>query len=1088
MITCPPPRRRLLLALTLAALATGATAGTNVWTRGEGLTTNIGAIAINPHNPAVLYATSGNAVFKSTNGGNNWDSGTELGIVNATGASFNTVAINPQVPDYVFVGIGNWGVARSVSGGSNWRFQNGSAPYTTGNGFSCPLPSYGPRIYNADGTADDDQLADLGPNEADDAPAGLGGGDDDVSLSPSYCVDTGGVTCHASPQAGDYVLYGPRPTAGGYDVVAQIAGYCTNPSPAHSGTGNTPPRDPYPPGSVTALAFSRSDGAVGFAAYQGRGVYLTNDATRTVFCPIIDPNPNNDPDSDLPDHCSAYAIGEPDLWPGSYRVNWGAGGAALAAGPDSGATIPAATTINQLLIREAGPHVFAASNGQGIFIRSGALTAAGTWAKTSCGFGGDTGNAVCNVQALALSPNEQYLWAGTLNNGIWRADVSAGTSTAWSRVSNVASSHACYTALQNVRALAFAAWFDNTSGTSRTRVYAGSFGHGICYTDDDGASWTALNQGLTDSATGSLLGLYVTSLAVDPLNPIRVYAGTYAGVYSIQIVPGSSAGGLTISGANYTAGSRTLAFGSVNIGQTLRYPLTLTNQGAVTVNFASEEPFSVPAGGFTLDSGCGSRLLPGASCQLFITFAPGEVSNYNATLTIDSDAIEGPIGVTLSGSGVNPSGGSIGTLTVTPSSLAFGNVTLGSTSSLALTLSASGSNIALDGLTVPEGYSVVNTCGARIPAGASCSVTVLFAPDLAISYNGNLLIETDSATPLVFRPLTGTGIPVTTGGSASGSLTITPASLAFGPVAVGSTATQTLTLTATGRNVALSAITPPTGYSVIDHCGSLIPEGASCSLNIVFAPDSAIPYNGNLLIANDSGTPLLYRALSGSGSTASSGGTPGGTLRLGNDRLLFPTLPPGARLELPVPVWAEAGPVALGAIAAPSGFSVSHTCGTSIPAGSSCYLRVAFTPESSGAYQGTLLINDGSGQEKSLQLQGNSADTTTLAASGFGSADALTLLGHYRFGSWDSRGGGYYYVAAIAYGAVYFYDGRNWRRYEGEARPPFVKAGPFTASDVAILNGVSVHGLSGTPIYLGYGSSVDDVVRNGKFSQVYTLP
>jgi len=52
-------------------------------------------------------------------------------------------------------------------------------------------------------------------------------------------------------------------------------------------------------------------------------------------------------------------------------------------------------------------------------------------------------------------------------------------------------------------------------------IYAGTYGGGVFESTNGGASWSAINSGLTN--------LDVLALAIDPKNPSIIYAGTYGG-------------------------------------------------------------------------------------------------------------------------------------------------------------------------------------------------------------------------------------------------------------------------------------------------------------------------------------------------------------------------------------------------------------------------------------------------------------------------------------------------------------------------------------------------------------------------------
>ena len=56
-------------------------------------------------------------------------------------------------------------------------------------------------------------------------------------------------------------------------------------------------------------------------------------------------------------------------------------------------------------------------------------------------------------------------------------------------------------------------------------LYAGTYGGGVFKSTNGGADWSAVNTGLT----GQLL---IYALAIDPATPATLYAGTWAGAYS----------------------------------------------------------------------------------------------------------------------------------------------------------------------------------------------------------------------------------------------------------------------------------------------------------------------------------------------------------------------------------------------------------------------------------------------------------------------------------------------------------------------------------------------------------------------------
>jgi hypothetical protein len=101
-----------------------------------------------------------------------------------------------------------------------------------------------------------------------------------------------------------------------------------------------------------------------------------------------------------------------------------------------------------------------------------------------------------------------------------------------------------------------------------------------------------------------------------------------------------------------------------------------------------------------------------------------------------------------------------GTLTASPSSLAFGDVASGSTSSAqTVTVSNPGTTAAsVSSVTVSGPFSQTNTCGSSIAAGGSCTVSVTFAPTAAGAASGTLSVASSAPGSPLTVALSGTGV------------------------------------------------------------------------------------------------------------------------------------------------------------------------------------------------------------------------------------------------------------------------------------------------------------------------------------------
>jgi len=105
-------------------------------------------------------------------------------------------------------------------------------------------------------------------------------------------------------------------------------------------------------------------------------------------------------------------------------------------------------------------------------------------------------------------------------------------------------------------------------------------------------------------------------------------------------------------------------------------------------------------------------------------------------------------------------GGSGGTVTLSPSSLNFGNQTVGTTSSpQAVTLTNSQSvSLSITSITTSGDYAQTNNCGTSLAANSSCTINVTFTPTTSGTRTGTLTVNDNGPGNPHTASLTGTGV------------------------------------------------------------------------------------------------------------------------------------------------------------------------------------------------------------------------------------------------------------------------------------------------------------------------------------------
>jgi hypothetical protein len=362
----------------------------------------------------------------------------------------------------------------------------------------------------------------------------------------------------------------------------------------------------------------------------------------------------------------------------------------------------------------------------------------------------------------------------------------------------------------------------------------------------------------------------------------------------------------------------------------------------------------------------------GASCAIQITFTPQATGPLSGEMTIYANVYGGQLTVDLTGTGAPP-----GAVSITPGTVAFGQVEVGITSSPLPVTAANNSAAAIPISSVsvtPPFMLFSNSCGTTSLAPYSdCQVEVEFAPTLVGSASG-LLTFTDGAGTQTVQ-LTGTG-------ESPPADVLNPTSLAFPATPVGQlSAALPVTITNSGGLPLTSISISVSGqFQQSNTCGTQLAAGAVCTINVIFAPLQAGAVTGTLTAADALHTQPV--ALSGTGLAPP-------TLSVNPTSLTFTNQQPGVPSTPQTVTVSNTGgsPMAnigfsiTGAVAS-NYFIAGTTCGALLANGSSCTVQVVFTPGATGAIAATLAVSSSTSGvvPVSVPLNGSGLLTAGLTA------------------------------------------------------------------------------------------------------------
>jgi hypothetical protein len=371
----------------------------------------------------------------------------------------------------------------------------------------------------------------------------------------------------------------------------------------------------------------------------------------------------------------------------------------------------------------------------------------------------------------------------------------------------------------------------------------------------------------TPSATGSLTDMLTVTGSIGT-GLVALSGSGVAEAKTIGITPASpmNSGSVVVGQSSGTNGNSDGQAGDL---------VSIRNTGTAAVTFSASPVINgVNATEFTLynPNSCGisgSKLQPGASCPMWITFKPAGTGGATATLTFTDDATGTTQVLTLNGTGItsNP------TYSLSNNLINFDNETEGVTSATNTYIrfyNNSGSSVILGNTVLSSGFLVPGnggqTCnGQTIANGGTCYSYISFAPTTSGLITGSITFKNSGGTTLATANLSGYA-PTP---SLSGLLT--PSTLDFTSSQVVTTTSGYLTTVFTNTSNAPLTIGAVTGTNLgaaptdefnlySNGCGpQTLNPGGTCTIYITFTANGSGARTGSLTL------PVTYSG----GTTAS---------------------------------------------------------------------------------------------------------------------------------------------------------------------------------------------------------------------------
>jgi len=338
--------------------------------------------------------------------------------------------------------------------------------------------------------------------------------------------------------------------------------------------------------------------------------------------------------------------------------------------------------------------------------------------------------------------------------------------------------------------------------------------------------------------------------------------GALSGTVSVASDAPNSPNLLALSGTGtaatvtVAANPGSLTFSNVNAGSSSSQSVTVSNTGNTAVTLSQ---ITVNAKDFQI-SGLNTpvNLAVGQNAAMAVSFSPTAAEHVSGNITLLNSAGTTTV-IAVSGSAIQP------TLTITPSSANFGNVTVGlpATQTFQLMNSGTATLTATQVGVAGSGFTIGTlSLPITLSPGQATTFNVQFDPASAGNATGNLSIVSNAPSSPATVALSGTGIAPTH------TLSFSTTSIAFGDVTTGSSAAQNINVTNTGNSsVTISQIS--LSGAAFTPSGATTPvtltAAQSMTFGVTFAPTAAETDTGSISVVTNATGSSASIALSGTG-------------------------------------------------------------------------------------------------------------------------------------------------------------------------------------------------------------------------------